>query len=103
MDIDPKTKRNMRGAILKLIYQKHERQETRFRDATLLAALDDLAFRVYMNTVHEQLQTLKDAGLITYGEKYDRRTGELTISEIQLTPRGRNIVEGAEADKLVDV
>ncbi len=93
----------MRGAILKLVYQKHERQETRFRDQTLLAALDDLAFRVYLNIVHELLQSLNDSGLVKYKEEFDRRTGEMTISQIQLTPRGRAIVEGEETDGSVNV
>lgn len=103
MAVDAKTKRNMRGAILKLVYQKNERQETRFRDQTLLAALDDLAFSVYLNLVHELLQSLSDSGLVKYKEDKDRKTGELSISQIQLTPRGRSIVEGAETDSSVNV
>jgi hypothetical protein len=101
--VDAGTKRNMRGAILKLIYQKHERQETRFRDKTLLAALDKLAFHVYLNLVHELLQNLSDSGLVKYKEDEDGTTGELTISQIQLTPRGRSIVERAETDSSVNV
>jgi hypothetical protein len=101
--IDFATKRVMRGVILKLIYQKHERQETRFRDLTLLAALDQLSFRVYEDLVRELLQDLSERGLLKFESEKNRKTGAVAIWAIQLTPLGRDIVEGYVKDAAVDV
>jgi len=103
MAADARTKRVMRGTILKLTYQKHERQETRFMMRTLMAALDDLAFRVYEDLVMELLQDLGDRGYLRFTEIKDRKKGTVLISEIQLTPAGRNIVERINNDPAVDV
>lgn len=103
MAIDPRTKCVMRGTILRLVYQKHERQETRFMVRTLMSALDDLAFRVYEDLVTELVQDLGDRGYLKFTEIKDRKKGTVSISEIQLTPTGRNIVEGIQADAAVDV
>jgi hypothetical protein len=101
--IDFATKRVIRGVILKLIYQKHERQETRFRDLTLLAALDQLSFHVYLNLVCELLQDLSDRGLLKFESDRNRRTGVVTMWGIQLLPPGRDVVERYRFDPAVDV
>ena len=102
--VDPKTKRVIRGAILRLAYQKHERQEHRFETRTLLAALDDLGFHVYENLVDELIQDLGDSGYLNYRVQVrDRKAGERTSVEIQLTPAGRKLVEGLTSDASVDV
>jgi hypothetical protein len=96
-------KRNMRGAILKLVYQRHERQEERFWLKNLQTALAGLDFRAYENVVVELLQDLSDRGFVKFDEKRDGKTGDLQISRIMLTPRGRNVVERIESDPAVDV
>lgn len=103
MAVDARTKRVMRGTILKLVYQKHERQETRFMLRTLMAALDDLAFRVYENLVVELLQDLSDRGYLRFTQTRDRKTEETSIYGIQLTPSGRDLVERIQSDPAVDV
>jgi hypothetical protein len=105
--VDRDTKRNLRGAILKLVYQKRERQESRFRSQTLCAALDQLSYEVHLDLVHEMLQDLSDSGYLTYtsnrGSREWQRKGELVLSDIQLTPAGRNLVEGIETDPAIDI
>jgi hypothetical protein len=103
MAVDPRTKKVMRGAIIKLVYQKYERQETRFNSRTLMAALDDLAFRVYENLVFELLQALADSGYLTCEELRDGKTGEKQYMKIQLTRNGRDLYEGIITDPAVDV
>ncbi len=103
MALDALTKRHARGVILKLVLQKHERQEHRFSDVTLLAALDRLSFSLYLDALRELLQDLKERDLLTFSEGKSRKTGEVTICEIQLRPRGRDVLEGNETDKAVDV
>lgn len=100
MKIDIATKRAAREAILKLIYQKHERQEHRYDDQRLLFALDQLSFRLYLDAVHTLLQELSDSRYVTYSENREqlRKNGELYISDIQLTPDGRKIVEKLKRD-----
>jgi len=92
MPVDPTTKRVMRGTVLKLTYQKHERQEHRFRDETLLIALDQLSFNVHLDLVRELIQDLGDRDYLKFNSTRNRKTGEMVISEIQLTPDGRDLV-----------
>jgi hypothetical protein len=101
--IDFATKRVMRGVILKLVYQKHERQETRFRDLTLLAALDQLSFHVYEDLVRELLQDLSDRSFLKFEWERNRKSGVIAMWGIQLTPGGRDIVEGYTKDAAVDM
>ena len=105
MTLDFQTKRAAREAILKLVYQKAEAQEHRYDDVRLLSALDQLAFVLYRDVIHELLQDLSDRGYIAYQQdrKLFRKKGELSIHSIQLTPRGRDIVEGIERDPAIGV
>ncbi len=103
MAVSPGTKRVMRGVIIKLIYQKHESQEESFRDWTLMEALDQLSFKVYLNLVHELLQGLSDAGFVKYREHDDPKTGDTVIAEIQLTHSGRKIAERVATDSSISM
>jgi len=101
--IDPGTKKRIRGAILRLLYMKHEGQEHRYDTRSLLFALDDLSYRVFDNLVDELVQDLGDRGYVKYKTFEVPKTGETISIEIYLTPAGRNIVEGLASDPAVDV
>lgn len=103
MRVDAIVKRRVRGVILKLVLQKHERQEHRYDDYTLLAALDRLSFELYLDIVREILQDMEERDLIAFEERKNRKTGETAISKIQLRPRGRDILEGNATDVAVEV
>src|SRR3989304_1641916 len=93
----------MRGTGLKLTYQKHELQEHRSRDETLLIALDQLSFNVHLDLVRELIQDLGDRDYLKFNSTRNRKTGEMVISEIQLTPDGRDLVERIRTDQAVEV
>lgn len=82
MRVDAIVKRRVRGVILKLVLQKHERQEHRYDDYTLLAALDRLSFELYLDIVREILQDMEERDLIAFEERKNRKTGETAISKI---------------------
>lgn len=103
MRIDATIKRRVRGVILKLVQQKHERQEHRYDDYALLAALDRLSFELYLDAVRELLQDMQVRDLISFTQKKDRKTGETSISAVQLRPRGTDLLEGYATDPAVEV
>jgi hypothetical protein len=103
MRVDAITKRRVRGVILRLVLQKHEHQEHRYDDYALLAALDRLSFELHLDVVREILQDMRDRDLVALKENRDRKSGETSITGIQLRPRGRNLLEGLEKDVAVEV
>lgn len=103
MRIDAVIKRRVRGVILRLVLQKHERQEHRYDDYALLAALDRLSFELYLDAVRELLQDMQDRDLLSFKQSKDRKTGEISITGVQLRPRGRNLLEGYDTDPAVEV
>lgn len=97
------TRRRLRGVILENIQINHERQRTRFADVSLMDVLDDLSYKVYLDLVRELLQDLESRGLVTFKEHKHPRTGESMISEIEITARGKDLLEGKYKDPSVNV
>src|SRR5260370_18056203 len=91
--INAQIKRRLRGKILALIYQNHEAQGHRLDDITLAGVLDRLGFDVYGNLVRELLQDLGERGCVKFNEEKNRATGEVSIRQIQILPRGRDTIE----------
>jgi hypothetical protein len=103
MSTDVQMKRRLRGVILRLISQNHERQQHRLDDITLTGVLERLQYDVYVDLVRTTLQDLGERGLLEFAEDRNRRTGENFIRKIQITPRGRDLVEGTISDPAIDV
>ena len=105
MKADPVLKRRMRGVILRLLLQKHERQEHRYDDYAMMSALDRLHFTVYLDLVRELLQDMQERDLLTFVSEKNKKTGDTSLSQIQLRPRGRDLLEGAPgvSDPAVEV
>jgi hypothetical protein len=89
--------------ILRLVYENHEAQKHRLDDVTLTGVLERLQFDAYVNLTRELLQDLKERGLLNFEQERDRTRGSVAIRKIQITPKGRDIVEGTTADPAVDV
>jgi len=103
MSPEAQYKRRLRGMILKLVYENHERQEHRLDDITLTGVLERLQFDVYVNLVRETLQDLGERGLLTFQEVRDRKRGVYSIRKIQISPLGRDLVERTKTDPAIDM
>ncbi|HLZ93361.1 MAG TPA: hypothetical protein VKQ28_16775 [Candidatus Acidoferrum sp.] len=101
--INAQMKRRLRGKILSLIYENHESQRTRLDDITLAGVLERLGFDVYGNLVRELLQDLGERGCLKFNQEKNRVNGEVSIRQIQILPRGRDVVEKTVGDAAVDV
>lgn len=98
-----KSKR-MRGMILQLLQTNHEQQRSRFDSSMLWSALvRGLGFDASENDVITVLQDLCDRGYIKYVEQRNRRLGEYRIVQIELCPKGRDLLEGTIEDPAVEV
>lgn len=99
---DHQFRRRLRGVILKLIYQNHDRQEPRLDDVMLAGVLERLQYDISVDMVRTTVQDLGDRGLLNFDQIRDRRNGEVFIRKIQITPKGRDLVEGTASDPAVD-
>jgi hypothetical protein len=95
--------RRIRGKILTVVYENQERQGTRFDHVHLHAFFERLHFDLSENELITLLQDLRERGYLIFDEVKDRRTHEVSIFRIQITPGGRDIVEEIEADKAVSI
>jgi hypothetical protein len=98
-----KSKR-LRGVILELLQTNHDQQRSRF-DSTMLwsALVRGLGFDASENDVMTVLQDLHGRGYVTYTEIKNARKGEYHIVQIELQPRGRDLLEGTITDPAVEV
>jgi hypothetical protein len=101
--VGSQTKRRMRGQILRLLYEGHEKQRHRMDDVTLTGVLERLHFDVWTDLVRELLQDMRERELVTFTEDRNRKTGVTAIREIQIRPRGSDVIEGSASDLAVDV
>ena len=96
--------KRLRGAILQLLCTNHDAQSSRF-DATALwsALVRGLNFDASRNEVKTILQDLCGRGYCTCVERKDKNTGEVWISQIELTPKGRDLLEETITDPAVEL
>jgi|GEM_PF-975217 hypothetical protein len=97
------TFKRLRGHILELVDEGHKDQRSRLNNVILWGVLQRLKYDVGENDVITLLQDLKDRAYLTFDEQRDRRTRHVTISMIQITPRGRDLLEGTLSDPAVHV
>ena len=96
--------KRLRGAVIKLLCTNHDAQHARF-DATALwsALVRGLGFDVSKNEVKTVLQDLDGRGYAKFTAKRDLDTGEIYIMQIELCPKGRDLVEGTIEDPAVEL
>lgn len=99
--IDPVQSKRTRQVIVELIYDRHSKQQSRADDSMMWRMVNDLGCDVSENDLLMALQDLFDRGYLVYREDKDRKTHAVKISEIQLTPRGRDLVERTVADPAI--
>lgn len=95
--------RRLRGAILTLIYDNHARQSHRLEMLTLAGALERLFFECSLNDLVTVLQDLRERGYLTFEETKDKWTRRVRIGQIQITPSGRDVVEGTRKDPAIEI
>jgi len=96
--------KRLRGAILGLLRTNHDEQASRFDSTALWSALiRGLGFDASRNEVKTTLQDLRGRSYISYVEKKDLNTGEVSMWQIELLPKGRDLLEGTVDDPAVEV
>ncbi|HLJ87745.1 MAG TPA: hypothetical protein VKZ53_13045 [Candidatus Angelobacter sp.] len=92
-----------RGVVLSLVRNGHLKQESRLDDLCLWGLLQDLGYSVSQNDVRTLLQDLGEMSYLKFRQQKDDATGDVRISEIQITAHGLRIVAKVETDPLVQV
>ena len=100
---DAQVKRRLRGVVLDVLCLDHERQGARLDDVTLTAVLERLQYDVHVNLVREIVQDLAERRFVSFVSEKNRTTGTASIRKIQITPDGRDIIEGTASDPAVEV
>jgi hypothetical protein len=89
--------REMRATILQIVYDNHFGRGSRLRLTPLHGALERLFFDVSEDELVTVMEDMQERGYLTFtrDEKKWRKSRELVIGEIQITPKGRDLVEDA--------
>jgi hypothetical protein len=101
--VDTALKRRLRGLLLRLIYENHERQKHRLDDLTLWGALDRLHFDTGRDEIRTLLQDLQERDCISFTPDRNLDTGKVALRQIMLRPRGRDLVEKTVTDPAIEM
>lgn len=93
--------RTLRATILGLVYDNHARQYTRLSHVTLMGALERLFVEISRDDLFTVLDDLLERGYLNFKKVRDRQTGRTSIAQIQITPKGRDLVERTTTDPAV--
>jgi hypothetical protein len=87
--------RGLRATILQIVYDNHFKRNSRLRLTPLHGALERLFFDISEDELVTVLEDLQERGCLTFtrDEKKWKKSRELVIGEIQITPKGRDLVE----------
>lgn len=98
-----KTK-HLRGTVLGLLRTNHDEQSSRLDSSALWSALvRGLCFEVSRNELKTVLQDLKGRGYVDFKQQKDHERGIIYIVQIELCPRGRDLLEGTIEDPAVEI
>jgi hypothetical protein len=98
---DAAQNKRTRGVIIELLNGRHAAQQSRADHVALWHMLTDLGCDVGEADVLTHLQDLSDRGYVTFRQTKNRWTNRTEISLIQITPKGRDLLEGTIADPAV--
>lgn len=101
MGADAAQNKRVRGAILEVLYARHHAQQSKVDHIALWRILRDLGCDVGENDVITQLQDLSDRDYAKFEQRKNRWTNRVEISLVQLTARGRDLVEGTITDAAI--
>lgn len=95
---DAAQNKRTRAVIVELLHRRHTEQKARVDHVNLWHMLNDLGCDVGENEVLTMLQDLFDRGYVTFHEEKNRYTRRAEISQVQLTSKGRDLLEGTITD-----
>ncbi len=98
--LEPKAARQLRGLILTLVYINHGRQASRLTSTVLRGTLQREGYQFTRNDVLTILQDLKDRDFVRYSQMRDGDE-RLFIFNVEITARGRDLVDGMISDPAV--
>lgn len=91
------------GRILCEVYENQKRQDSRYSHLHLHDFLEALHISVSENELITLLQDLKERGYLDFHQHKDRKTHEVFIREIQITPAGRDVALRRKTDDAVRI
>src|SRR4051812_39138493 len=98
----PEHTKRLRGAILEVLNDNHRAQKARLDLSVIWAVLQKLGHNdLFKNDLVTVLQDLEDRGYVTFDLVREPWSGEIRVSKIEITPKGRDILEGTIQDKAV--
>lgn len=101
---DVAVQKRRRGLILELVYDGHRKQESRLDHLMLWGLMQDLGQNdVSQNEVVTLLQDLRDRKYLRFKQQKNDWDGRVSISEIEITPEGRDLVEKLKSNDAVRV
>lgn len=104
MSVDPGSHRmrRWRGLVLELVDSGHKNQERRMDYGVLWGLMQDMGSAdISGNDILVILQDLMDRGYITATQTRNKWTNRVAIDLIQITPAGRDLIEGTKTDSAV--
>jgi hypothetical protein len=101
MNISADAMKRLRGQILELVSENHQAQRTRLELITLWGVLVRLGFDVGRDDVITLLQDLREREYLRFDSTKDKWSNRVEISKIEITPAGRDLLEGTIVDKAV--
>jgi hypothetical protein len=93
--------RRARGMALELIYEAFQKRRKAHDLLSLWSAMLDLGQDLGTDDVIFVLRQLRDRKLMSFDEDRVRRTNEVRISNIHITPEGCNLVEKETVDPAI--
>ncbi len=101
MTTDVSQSKRVRGAIVDMLYVRHQMQQSRVDHVQLWHMLRDIGHDIGENDAITQVQDLGDRGYLTFTSTRNRFTNRTSITLIQLTARGRDLKEETIVDPAV--
>jgi hypothetical protein len=88
----------LRAVILEQVYINHQKQLSHLDLIRLGGSLERIGWDVSLNDLLTVCQDLQERGYLIFDSDRNKWTGRRNLVRIAITPKGRNIVEGAERD-----
>jgi hypothetical protein len=95
--------RRRRGIILKLIRGNHEYQGSRMDDFEVWSMMQKIVSGVGRDQVRTMLQDLEVLDYITFHSEHNVNSGELELSQIELTAAGLRFMTGRKSNDDVEL
>jgi len=100
----PEMTKRLRGASLEALDVNHRKQKQRLDLHVLWSLLKKLGYAdLAKNDLITVLQDLKDRGYVEFDQKRNEWTGEIRVSQIEIEPKGRDLLERTTNDPAVQL